>query len=196
MDRRDFLRAAVSTGALAAAQAVSTTSTAYAASTGGEGRRPRRESPGLRSGREDDPGAPAGDGLRPLDGRTPSPRPTSRASSGSIAGARALSSIIETNPDALAVAEALDRERQREGARGPLHGIPVLLKDNIDTADRMATTAGSLALVGVDPAPRTRSWSQRLREAGAVILGKTNLSEWANFRSHESTSGWSGRGGQ
>src|SRR5947209_8208844 len=107
----------------------------------------------------------------------------------------AVNSIIELNPDALSIAEALDRERKAKGARGPLHGIPVLIKDNIDTADRMSTTAGSLALAGMI-APRDSFVAQKLREAGAVILGKTNLSEWANFRSTHSSSGWSGRGGQ
>ncbi|MCE9671280.1 amidase [Myxococcus stipitatus] len=106
-----------------------------------------------------------------------------------------LCSVIELNPDALAIAEALDAERAAKGARGPLHGIPVLIKDNIATADRMQTTAGSLALVGAVPS-RDAFLVQRLRAAGAVILGKTNLSEWANFRSTRSTSGWSGRGGQ
>jgi amidase len=106
----------------------------------------------------------------------------------------ALRSVIEVNPDALALAEALDRERKDKGPRGPLHGIPVLVKDNIDTADRMATTAGSLALVGAKP-PRDAFLVRRLREAGAVLLGKTNLSEWANIRCSYSTSGWSGRGG-
>ena len=107
----------------------------------------------------------------------------------------AINAVIEINPDALAIADALDKERRDKGVRGPLHGIPVLIKDNIDTADRMMTTAGSLALSG-SIAPRDSFVAQRLREAGAVILGKTNLSEWANFRSSHSTSGWSGRGGQ
>jgi len=106
----------------------------------------------------------------------------------------AVNSVIELNPDALEIAEALDRERKAKGVRGPLHGIPVLIKDNIDTADKMKTTAGSLALVGSKP-PRDSFVAERLRAAGAVILGKTNLSEWANFRSTHSTSGWSGRGG-
>src|SRR3990170_4330047 len=106
-----------------------------------------------------------------------------------------LRSISEVNPDALAIATALDEERKTRGARGPLHGIPVVIKDNIDTADRMMTTAGSLALEG-DPAPRDAFVVERLRAAGLVILGKTNLSEWANFRSTRSTSGWSVRGGQ
>ena len=106
----------------------------------------------------------------------------------------AINSVIEMNPDAPAIAEALDRERKAKGPRGPLHGIPVLVKDNIDTADRMMTTAGSLALVGWKP-PKDSFVVQKLRAAGAVILGKTNLSEWANIRSSHSTSGWSGRGG-
>jgi amidase len=103
-----------------------------------------------------------------------------------------LRAVIELNPDALAIAEELDAAPQ---PRGPLHGIPVLLKDNIDTGDRMLTTAGSLALTGA-PAPRDAPLVTRLREAGAVILGKANLSEWANFRSSRSASGWSGRGRQ
>jgi amidase len=107
----------------------------------------------------------------------------------------ALASVIEVNPDALAIADGLDKERAQKHVRGPMHGIPVLIKDNIDTADHMQTTAGSLALVGSKPA-RDAFVAQRLREAGAVILGKTNLSEWANIRSSHSSSGWSGRGGQ
>ncbi|MBV9925169.1 MAG: amidase [Acidobacteria bacterium] len=107
----------------------------------------------------------------------------------------ALNSVIETNPDAPAIADSLDRERKANRLRGPLHGVPVLIKDNIDTADKMSTTAGSLALVGAKPR-RDAFVVERLRAAGAVIIGKTNLSEWANFRSSHSTSGWSGRGGQ
>jgi len=106
----------------------------------------------------------------------------------------AINSILELNPDALAIARDLDAERKSKGSRGPLHGIPVLIKDNLGTHDRMMTTAGSLALLGSIP-PRDSFAAQKLREAGAVILGKTNLSEWANFRSTHSTSGWSGRGG-
>ena len=105
-----------------------------------------------------------------------------------------LNSVIEMNPDALKIAGELDRERKAGHARGPLHGVPILLKDNIATADRMQTTAGSLALVGAK-SPRDAALVARLRAAGAIILGKTNLSEWANFRSTRSTSGWSGRGG-
>src|SRR5690349_3031479 len=106
-----------------------------------------------------------------------------------------LRSVLETNPDALAQAVALDAERKAKGPRGPLHGIPILVKDNVATRDRMQSTAGSLALVGVAP-PRDAFLVERLRAAGAVLLGKTNLSEWANFRSTHSSSGWSGRGGQ
>jgi amidase len=107
----------------------------------------------------------------------------------------ALNSIIEINPEAQAIADNLDRERKDNKSRGPLHGIPVLIKDNIDTADKMQTTAGSLALLGSRPA-RDSFVAQKLRQAGAIILGKTNLSEWANIRSSHSSSGWSGRGGQ
>ncbi len=110
-------------------------------------------------------------------------------------GGSALRSISETNPEALAIADALDAERKSKGSRGPLHGIPIVIKDNIDTADRMTTTAGSLALEG-SIAARDAFVVKQLRAAGAVIIGKTNLSEWANFRSTKSTSGWSGRGGQ
>lgn len=106
-----------------------------------------------------------------------------------------LTSVIETNPDAVAIARALDRERDASGPRGPLHGIPILLKDNIDTADGMDTAAGSLGLVGRAPL-QDSTVAARLRAAGAVILGKAGLSEWANFRGFESSSGWSGRGGQ
>ena len=106
----------------------------------------------------------------------------------------AINALIELNPDVLAIADAVDKERKSGRVRGPLHGIPILIKDNIDTADKMMTTAGSLALVGSKP-PRDSTVAQKLREAGAVILGKTNLSEWANIRSSHSTSGWSGRGG-
>lgn len=103
--------------------------------------------------------------------------------------------VIETNPEALAIADGLDAERKSGRLRGPLHGIPVLVKDNIGTADRLTTTAGSLALAGSRPA-RDAFVVERLRAAGAIILGKTNLSEWANFRSTHASSGWSGRGGQ
>lgn len=106
----------------------------------------------------------------------------------------AVNSVIELNAEALAIADAMDKERKAGHVRGPLHGIPIFIKDNIDTADKMMTTAGSLALVGAKP-PQDSTVAQKLRAAGAVILGKTNLSEWANIRSGHSTSGWSGRGG-
>ena len=106
-----------------------------------------------------------------------------------------LKAVLETNPEALAIAELLDRERRSGRVRGPWHGIPILIKDNLDTYDRMSTTAGSLALAG-SLAPRDSFVVERLRAAGLVILGKTNLSEWANFRGNRSISGWSGRGGQ
>ena len=106
-----------------------------------------------------------------------------------------VNSVIEVNPDAIEIAESLDRERKEKGARGALHGIPLLIKDNIDTADKMMTTAGSLALVGAPKPPRDSYVADQLHKAGAVILGKTNLSEWANIRSSHSSSGWSGRGG-
>ena len=106
-----------------------------------------------------------------------------------------LNSILEVNPDAMAIAETLDAERTQDGPRGPLHGIPVVLKGNIDSADRMTTTAGSLSLAGSIP-PRDAFLVERLRAAGALILGKANLSEWANFRGKNSLSGWSSQGGQ
>jgi len=106
-----------------------------------------------------------------------------------------LKAVLETNPDALQIAQKLDSQRKRTKRRGPLYGIPVLLKDNIDTGDRMLTTAGSLAMMDA-PAPRDAGLVERLRSHGAVILGKTNLSEWANIRSNHASSGWSGRGGQ
>jgi amidase len=106
-----------------------------------------------------------------------------------------LNAVLELNPDALAIARERDAERRAGKVRGPLHGIPVFVKDNLDTADKMQTTAGSLALVG-QKVPRDAHVVARLREAGAVLLGKTNLSEWANFRGNNSSSGWSGRGGQ
>lgn len=107
----------------------------------------------------------------------------------------AINSVIELNPEAESIATRLDQERKAGQVRGPLHGIPILIKDNIATADRMMTTAGSLALVGAKPT-RDSFVAEKLRAAGVVILGKTNLSEWANFRSNHSSSGWSGRGGQ
>jgi len=106
-----------------------------------------------------------------------------------------LNSVIELNPEAESIAAILDKERRDRRERGPLHGIPILIKDNIETSDRMMTTAGSLALAGSKPA-QDAFIARKLRGAGAIILGKTNLSEWANFRSNHSSSGWSGRGGQ
>lgn len=164
---------------------------------------------------------PAGEGSKTRAGGGPAPFPleeatiarlqdmmaSGRATSESIVrlyleriaavdrGGPGLHAVIQTNPDALGIARELDRERKEQGPRGPLHGIPIVIKDNIDTADAMETTAGSLALLGSKPA-RDAFLVQRLRHAGAVILAKTNLSEWANFRSSRSTSGWSGRGGQ
>lgn len=108
---------------------------------------------------------------------------------------RTVNAVIEFNPDAMQIAAKMDEERKAGKLRGPLHGIPILIKDNIDTADKMLTTAGSLALVGA-PTPKDSGIAAKLRDAGAVLLGKTNLSEWANIRSTRSTSGWSGRGGQ
>jgi amidase len=107
-----------------------------------------------------------------------------------------INSIIEVNPDAVKIAEQLDRERRDGKIRGPLHGIPVVIKDNIDTSDKMKTTAGSLALLNAPTPSRDAFIVEKLREAGAIILAKTNLSEWANFRDNDSISGWSGRGGQ
>lgn len=106
-----------------------------------------------------------------------------------------VNAVLELNPDAEEIAAALDKERREHGPRGPLHGIPMMLKDNIDTHDRMHTTAGSLALLGSKP-PLDATLTKRLRDAGVVLLGKLNMSEWANFRSTNSSSGWSGRGGQ
>jgi len=106
-----------------------------------------------------------------------------------------LNAVIEVNPDALTIADSMDAERKAGKVHGPLHGIPVLIKDNISTGDKMMTTAGALALVG-HKAVKDAFIVQQLRAAGAVLLGKTNLSEWANFRSNRSTSGWSSRGGQ
>ena len=106
-----------------------------------------------------------------------------------------LHGILEINPQAQGIAAELDRERRAGHVRGPLHGMPILLKDNIDTADRLMTAAGSLALVGAPPA-QDATVAAQLRAAGAIVLGKTNMSEWANFRSRVSSSGWCGRNGQ
>src|SRR3954465_14068510 len=106
-----------------------------------------------------------------------------------------INAVIELNPDALSIADSMDNERKSGKIRGPLHGIPVLIKDNINTGDKMMTTAGALALEG-NKASKDAFIIKQLRDAGAVLLGKTNLSEWANFRSSRSTSAWSSRGGQ
>ncbi len=127
--------------------------------------------------------------------RGASPNSISIASNRWIAKARNCARVIELNPDALADADRLDRERKGGAAKGPLHGIPILIKDNIDVAGRMSTSAGSLALEHWSP-KEDAFIAARLRAAGALVLGKSNLSEWANFRSMHSVSGWSGRGGQ
>ena len=193
MDRRDFLSASLVTAAAATVGGVPTRATAQRADT---------------TGVDEVTGQPAAFpfaelSVVALQSRMTTGALTSRALTAAYlaridAVDRAgplLNSVIETNPDALAIADARDAERRAGTVRGPLHGIPVLIKDNIDSADQMQTTAGSLALVG-RPALRDAFIVQRLRDAGAVLLGKTNLSEWANFRSTRSTSGWSGRGGQ
>jgi amidase len=186
LNRRDFLKASLSTGA-AAAITVMPEATAVAATNA---------APEIPQFELDEMS------IAELQFEMGSGRFTARAIAEAYLGridaldsqGPALRSVIERNPDALSIADALDRERKEKGRRGPLHGIPVLIKDNIDTADRMATTAGSLALAG-SSAPVDAYLVQRLRQAGVVILGKTNLSEWANIRSSRSTSGWSGRGG-
>lgn len=193
MDRRDFLSASLVTAAAATVGGVPTRATAQRADA---------------TGVDEVTGQPAAFpfaelSVVALQSRMTTGALTSRALTAAYlaridAVDRAgplLNSVIEMNPDALAIADARDAERRAGTVRGPLHGIPVLIKDNIDSADQMQTTAGSLALVG-RPALRDAFIVQRLRDAGAVLLGKTNLSEWANFRSTRSTSGWSGRGGQ
>ena len=178
MDRRDFVRWGVVAGAAAG---VANTALAAAPDAGGileAGVREQQEA--MRAGK--------------LTAQALAARYLARIKAIDRAGPR-INSVIETNPDALRIAAELDRERAAGKLRGPLHGIPVLLKDNIATGDRMSTSAGSLALDGVR-ASKDAHVAARLRAAGAVILGKTNLSEWANMRSTRSTSGWSGRGGQ
>jgi amidase len=194
MDRREFLRTAtIATAALAAG------------SRGGDAMAARRKvaaaTPAAAKGKVIDVvEAGVADLQSAMQNGTTTSRDLVRAYVARIraidkdkAGPR-INAIIELNPDAASIAAALDRERKAKGPRGPLHGVPVLIKDNIATADAMQTTAGSLALVGVKP-PRDATIVTRLRDAGAVILGKTNLSEWANIRSTRSTSGWSARGG-
>lgn len=191
MQRREFLqRAALGGGAVSIASGL--TPEAHADSAPGQGGQPVAPAP-------DDVAERGVADLQQAmrDGRLTSRQITQaylrRIDAIDRQGSR-LNSVIEINPDALDLAEHLDAERRTGALRGPLHGIPVLIKDNIDTADRMRTTAGSLAMVDARPL-RDAFIVTRLRSAGAVILGKTNLSEWANFRSSESTSGWSGRGG-
>ena len=196
MDRRDFLRAAVATGAVAAAHAVG------AQGAAGESTKPDAASAG---------GVASGPQGSELEEKTiPELRQqmdAGRWTASAITAAylarideldrtgAGLCSILETNPDARAVAEALDQDRKSGKARGALAGVPILLKDNIATADRMSTTAGSLALAGSIP-EMDATIAKKLRDAGAVLLAKTNMSEWANFRSEMSSSGWSARGGQ
>jgi len=192
MNRRSFIRRAAAGGALLAAGPARA---AFAAPTGGGG----SEASGGGGTRFDlEEATVAGLQEEMRTGRTTSRELTRkylvRIGAMDKVGP-ALHHVIETNPEALAIAEALDGERKRKGPRGSLHGIPVLVKDNVATADRMQTTAGSMALAGAAP-PRDSFVAAKLRDAGAVILGKANLSEWANFRSTHSSSGWSGRGGQ
>jgi len=186
--RRDFLKAGIAGGVLAAVSPV------YAA----QEKMRKQQAPAPEVGRGELDEATIGDLADAMkSGRYTSRAITERYLSRIEAMDRngpGLHSVIELYPDALAIADAMDAERREKGPRGPLHGIPVLIKDNIDTADRMSTTAGSLALVGSRP-PADAFLVRRLRGAGAVLLGKTNLSEWANIRSNHSTSGWSGRGG-
>lgn len=181
MDRRDFVRLGVAAGA-----AAGVTRLASAAATGGTGGNAILEA-GVQ---EQQAQMAAGK----LTSKALVQQYLARIAAIDKAGP-AIHAVIELNPDALAIAESLDRERKAGRLRGPLHGIPVLIKDNIATADKMSTSAGSLALAGVR-ASKDACVAQKLREAGAIILGKTNLSEWANMRSTHSVSGWSGRGGQ
>lgn len=200
MERRDFLLRALAVGATMASARAALAQGSIGQATAGRD--------GMRDGLLHDDVQPAGFAfaeatISDLQARMGRGTLTSQALTSAYlariatvdAAGPTLRSVIERNPDALAIAASLDRERTAGRTRGPLHGIPVLIKDNIDTADRMQTTAGSLAMVG-RPAPRDAFLVERLRAAGAVIIGKTNLSEWANFRSSRSTSGWSGRGGQ
>ncbi|MDB5962265.1 MAG: amidase [Massilia sp.] len=181
MDRRDFVRIGAAAGAAAAAMAATSSSSAAPAVIGAGI---------LEAGVLEQQAAMAAGGLSAVS--------LARQYLARIAAidkrGPALNAVIELNPDAIAIARALDAERAAGKLRGPLHGIPVLLKDNIATADKMSTSAGSLALNGVR-ASRDAFVAAQLRAAGAVILGKTNLSEWANMRSTHSVSGWSGRGG-
>ena len=181
MDRRDFVRLGVAAGAVAgAAGQASAAAKAVVAAEDLLDAGVREQSAAMAAGK--------------LSSQQLVKRYLARIAAVDKAGPR-LNSVIELNPDALKIASELDRERAAGKLRGPLHGIPVLLKDNIATGDRMSTSAGSLALAGVR-ATRDAFIVERLRAAGAVIIGKTNLSEWANMRSTHSVSGWSARGGQ
>ncbi|MDB5746904.1 MAG: amidase [Massilia sp.] len=181
MDRRDFVRLGVAAGAVAgAAGSASAATKARVATDDLLDAGVREQSAAMAAGK--------------LSSQQLVQRYLARIAAVDKAGPR-LNAVIELNPDALKIASELDRERAAGKLRGPLHGIPVLLKDNIATGDRMSTSAGSLALAGVR-ATRDAFIAERLRAAGAVIIGKTNLSEWANMRSTSSVSGWSGRGGQ
>lgn len=185
MTRRSFVRHGLSTGGVAAVAAAVATSPAAVASA------PAQGAQALLDGSVAQMQAAMASGQ--LSARQLAQMYLQRIAAVDRAGPR-LNAIIELNPDALAQCAELDRERQQHGARGPLHGIPVLLKDNIATADKMSTSAGSLALKGV-AVTQDSDVAKQLRAAGAIILGKTNLSEWANMRSTRSTSGWSARGG-
>ncbi len=182
MKRRDFVRLGAAAGAVAGA----------VAATGGSAQAAAPGAGGILDAGVREQGAQMAAGK--LSSRSLVQQYLARIATVDKAGPR-LNSVIETNPDALKIAAEMDRERAAGKLRGPLHGIPVLLKDNIATADRMSTSAGSLALDGVR-AVKDAHIVTLLRNAGAVILGKTNLSEWANMRSTKSVSGWSGRGGQ
>ncbi len=190
MKRRDFLHL----GALGGAASLTGLSACGAPAGGGQGPRDGDRVPSFELDEATIGGLQAGMTSGQYTARSITERYLARMDAIDVAGP-GLHAVIERNPEALAVAEALDRERREKGPRGPLHGIPVLLKDNIDTADRMHTSAGSLALAS-SIAPQDSFVARKLREAGAVLLGKANLSEWANFRSTRSSSGWSGRGGQ
>lgn len=185
MTRRSFVQHGLSTGGVAAVAAAVATSPAAVASA------PAQGAQALLDGSVAQMQAAMASGQ--LSARQLAQMYLQRIAAVDRAGPR-LNAIIELNPDALAQCAELDRERQQHGARGPLHGIPVLLKDNIATADKMSTSAGSLALKGV-AVTQDSDVAKQLRAAGAIILGKTNLSEWANMRSTRSTSGWSARGG-
>ncbi|MFC5462210.1 amidase [Massilia niabensis] len=180
MDRRDFVRLGVAAGAVASATTAAAAPKAALAVDDLLDAGVREQGAAMAAGK--------------LSSQQLVKRYLARIAAVDKAGPR-LNSVIELNPDALSIASERDRERAAGKLRGPLHGIPVLLKDNIATGDRMSTSAGSLALAGVR-ATRDAFIVERLRAAGAVILGKTNLSEWANMRSTHSVSGWSGRGGQ